>query len=112
MGQEQVVARPHLQRKERELEVAASKAKGPNDTFARDKSKMRDYYSAWDSVDVDAMEAELEEEDRREEEARKKHFDDLREEQERAHNSFSPIDGGCVPESVPSAHRKHLADSE
>merc|ERR1712072_1415209 len=45
------------------------------------------------------------------EEARKKHFSDMREEQEQAHNS-TPVKTGSLPENVPEAHRRHLADSE
>merc|ERR1712072_836973 len=45
------------------------------------------------------------------EEARKKHFSNMREEQEQAHNS-TPVKTGSLPENVPEAHRRHLADSE
>jgi len=109
-GQEQVVARPHVQKKERERESKTPMKQ--SERYARDKTKMRDYYSAWDQVDVDAIEAEMEEEERQEEEARRKHFDDIREEQQLANSNFTPIDVNNVPEAVPSAHRKHLADSE
>merc|ERR1712176_1342040 len=47
-----------------------------------------------------------------EEEARRKHFEEIREEQQAANSNFTPIDVNNVPQAVPSAHRKHLADSE
>jgi tetratricopeptide (TPR) repeat protein len=73
---------------------------------------MKDYYRSWDQVDVDAIEEEMDAEERAAEEARRKHFEDLREEQDRADKAFTPIDVNNVPNVVPSAHRKHLADSE
>mmetsp|Transcript_57189 Transcript_57189/g.100071 ORF Transcript_57189/g.100071 Transcript_57189/m.100071 type:complete len:532 (+) Transcript_57189:94-1689(+) len=109
-GQEAMVARPNIQR----LEEPTRRKKEPaltNDAYARDKTRMKDYYDAWDRVDVDAIEAEMEEEERAEEESRRKHFDELREEQEEAHRS-TPIDVGKLPEGVPTAHRRHMADSE
>merc|ERR1712072_486537 len=45
------------------------------------------------------------------EEARRKHFEDMKEEQDRAH-TFTAIKTGNLPEGVPEAHRKHMADSE
>merc|ERR1712185_452120 len=44
-------------------------------------------------------------------EARRQHFDDLREEQDRARTT-SAVKTGNLPEGVPEAHRKHMADSE
>merc|ERR1711904_240026 len=54
--------------------------------------------------DMDREEAEAEE-------ARKKHFEDMREEQDRAHKTSS-VKTGNLPDGVPEAHRRHLADSE
>merc|ERR1712054_366079 len=45
------------------------------------------------------------------EEARRKHFDDLRDEQDKAHRT-SAVKKGNLPEGVPEAHRRHMADSE
>merc|ERR1712072_1682228 len=45
------------------------------------------------------------------EEARRKHFEDMREEQKQVHRS-TPVKTGNLPEGVPEAHRRHMADSE
>lgn len=107
-GQEATVARPNLQQPPG---VPQTINKKKEDAYARDKTAMKDYYSAWDKVDVDELEAELDEEEKRQEESRRKHFEELREQQEEA-NKASPIEVGNLPSGVPEAHRKHLADSE
>jgi len=110
-GQEAAVpARANLQRKE-VIKDQAEKLTGKNADYARDKTKMKDYYRSWDSIDVDAIEADMDQDEVDAEEARKKHFGDMREEQEEAHRS-SPVKTGNLPENVPEAHRKHMADSE
>merc|ERR1719311_1891687 len=50
-------------------------------------------------------------EDAEAEEARRKHFEDMREEQKQVHRS-TPVKTGNLPEGVPEAHRRHMADSE
>lgn len=110
-GQEPVVARPHLQKKELETKDRANRPSKDTEMYARDKTKMRDYYSAWDQVDVDAIEADMDREEHEAEEARKRHFDDLRDEQVKAHE-FTAVKTGNLPEGVPDAHRRHMADSE
>jgi tetratricopeptide (TPR) repeat protein len=109
-GQEPVVSRPNLHRKE-EIKDEERKREPKRDGYARDKTKMRDYYRSWEQIDVDAMEEELDREEQEAEEARQRHFDDLREEQGQAHKS-TPVKVGNLPENVPEAHRRHLADSE
>jgi tetratricopeptide (TPR) repeat protein len=108
-GQEPVVSRPNVHRKE-QIKDEKKKAEGGGE-YARDKTRMKDYYSAWDQIDVDAMEAEFDEEERKAEEARRKHFDDMKEEQDNVHNDFTDF-GTDVNDKVPDAHRMHLADSE
>merc|ERR1719335_1117675 len=53
----------------------------------------------------------MDREDAEAEEARRKHFEDLKDEQDQAHRS-TPVKTGNLPENVPEAHRRHLADSE
>lgn len=108
-GQEPVVSRPNVHRKEQFKDERRSQDK--HGQYARDKTKMKDYYAAWDGMDVDAIEAEFDEEERKEEEAKRKHFEDLKEEQDNAHNAFTDFDPE-VNDKVPEAHRRHLADSE
>merc|ERR1711912_26560 len=72
---------------------------------------MKDYYRSWDQIDVDAMEEEMDQEEAEAEEARRKHFDDLRDERDKAHRT-SAVKKGNLPEGVPEAHRRHMADSE
>lgn len=107
-------ARPNLHRaeqKSRDEEENPGKAKDKD--RARDGTSMKDYYKSWDSVDVDKMEKEMEDEERKEEEARKAHFDDLLDEQE-ASKVTTPINVGNLPDvsRVPEAHRRYMSDSE
>eukprot|EP00929_Paragymnodinium_shiwhaense_P025799 TRINITY_DN15521_c0_g1_i1.p1 TRINITY_DN15521_c0_g1~~TRINITY_DN15521_c0_g1_i1.p1 ORF type:complete len:568 (+),score=172.07 TRINITY_DN15521_c0_g1_i1:111-1814(+) len=104
-GQEPAVARPHLQKPEKDRPAPERERDG----YARDKTKMKDYYSAWDKIDVDAIEDEMEEDERQEREAQKKHFEDLKAEQDDAHR-VTPVSTSAS--KVPSAHRKHMADTE
>merc|ERR1719450_1880102 len=53
----------------------------------------------------------MEREEAEAEEARRRHFDDIRDEQQQIHRS-APVKTGDLPENVPEAHRRHLADSE
>eukprot|EP00933_Yihiella_yeosuensis_P006581 TRINITY_DN111316_c0_g1_i1.p1 TRINITY_DN111316_c0_g1~~TRINITY_DN111316_c0_g1_i1.p1 ORF type:complete len:507 (+),score=165.08 TRINITY_DN111316_c0_g1_i1:77-1597(+) len=108
-GQEAVHARPNVQKKEGQPKAMEDKDRKKDDVYARDKTRMKDYYSAWDKVDVDKLEEELDEEERAAEEARQKHFEDMKDEQEQA-QAFSKV--GDLPTGVPEAHRKHMADSE
>eukprot|EP00441_Pelagodinium_beii_P026318 CAMPEP_0197663020 /NCGR_PEP_ID=MMETSP1338-20131121/55813_1 /TAXON_ID=43686 ORGANISM="Pelagodinium beii, Strain RCC1491" /NCGR_SAMPLE_ID=MMETSP1338 /ASSEMBLY_ACC=CAM_ASM_000754 /LENGTH=518 /DNA_ID=CAMNT_0043241191 /DNA_START=41 /DNA_END=1597 /DNA_ORIENTATION=+ len=108
-GQEPVItSRKNVQREEKP-KAMEDKNRKDKDVYARDKTKMKDYYRAWDQVDVDAIEDELDEEERQEEAARKAHFDDLREDQDRA-QAIGEI--GAAPIDVPEAHKKHMSDSE
>lgn len=112
-GQEPVVARPSLAQKEPEpARPPPDKPRGKNDVYARDKTKMKDYYSAWDQVDVDAIEAEMEREEKEQEESRQRHFEELREQQEAAHASSAVDVSEGLAGGVHQAHRRHLADSE
>lgn len=108
-GQEAVISRPNLQKTLEDNGTRNSSKK--EDVYARDKSAMKEYYRAWDSVDVDAMEAELDEEETREEESRRRHFQDLKDQQDEAHK-MTPVEVGNLPSGVPEAHRRHMADSE
>jgi len=110
-GQEPTVARPNLTAAKEQAALTDKRAKSKADQFARDKSNMKDYYRAWDKVDVDSLEAELDEEERQADEARKKHFEDLKDQQNEA-QSTTPIEVGKLPEGVPEAHRKYMADTE
>jgi len=112
-GQEAVpsVARPNVQKKEGVPKAQLEDNRTAKDIRARDKTKMKDYYNAWDKVDVDELEAELDKEEREAEEARRRHFDDLKEEQDQM-QATTPIEIGDAASSVPEAHRKHMADSE
>lgn len=110
-GQEaNVVSRPNTHRKE-EIKDQANKQTSERDEYARDKTKMKDYYRSWEQIDVDAMEEEMDEEERQAEEARRKHFDDMRDEQKEAHKTSS-VNVGNLPDGVPEAHRRHMAESE
>merc|ERR1719450_566498 len=53
----------------------------------------------------------MEREEAEAEEARRRHFDDIRDEQNELHRS-APVKTGNLPENVPEAHRRHMADSE
>jgi len=53
----------------------------------------------------------MDEEEREQEESRRRHFDDLKNLQDDA-QATTPIDVHSLPESVPLAHRRHMADSE
>ncbi|CAK0838634.1 unnamed protein product [Prorocentrum cordatum] len=90
---------------------ACGAAESAKDAYARDKTRMKDYYRAWDSFDVDKMEEELDAEEREEAEARRVHFEGLKEEQDEA-NRGSAIRVDGLPDGVPEAHRKYLADCE
>jgi len=111
--EEQKHARPNVHRKE-EIKDQAGKKTKENDDYARDKTKMRDYYNKWDQVDVDAMEQEMDREEAEAAEARKKHFDDMRDDQNKVHDSLksSAVKAKNLPENVPEAHRRHMSDSE
>mmetsp|Transcript_46212 Transcript_46212/g.147690 ORF Transcript_46212/g.147690 Transcript_46212/m.147690 type:complete len:539 (+) Transcript_46212:116-1732(+) len=109
-GQEPVVSRPNIQ-DSKERSRPASEQQKARDEYARDKSKMKDYYRAWDKFDVDGVEEEIDQKDREEEDAKRKHFDDLKEKQDEAHR-MTPVQMGNVPANIPEAHRKHMADSE
>lgn len=110
-GQEPVLARPNVHRKERMPKAMMDDNRTKKDVYARDKSKMKDYYSAWDKVDVDALEDELDKEEREAQEARKRHFEDMKSQQDAA-QATTPIEVGEVPGGVPEAHKKHMADTE
>eukprot|EP00930_Biecheleria_cincta_P067516 TRINITY_DN5415_c0_g1_i2.p1 TRINITY_DN5415_c0_g1~~TRINITY_DN5415_c0_g1_i2.p1 ORF type:complete len:514 (-),score=136.28 TRINITY_DN5415_c0_g1_i2:75-1616(-) len=109
-GQEPVLSRPNVQKKEGRPQLQDDKNRTANDTYARDKTAMRDYYSAWDKVDVDVLEEDFDRQEREAEEARKRHFDELRDEQISAHATTS-MELGEMPD-LPLAHRKHMADTE
>eukprot|EP00931_Biecheleriopsis_adriatica_P088549 TRINITY_DN62849_c0_g1_i1.p1 TRINITY_DN62849_c0_g1~~TRINITY_DN62849_c0_g1_i1.p1 ORF type:complete len:522 (-),score=168.39 TRINITY_DN62849_c0_g1_i1:37-1566(-) len=108
-GQEPTISRPNVHRKE-EMKAMEDKNRQARDVYARDKTKMKDYYSAWDKVNVDDLEDELDEQERKEEADKRRHFDDLREQQDAAH-ATTPIQIAEIP-GIPEAHRKHMADSE
>jgi len=112
-GQEAVLTRPNLHRKE-EIKDEDQKRSGKNDGYARDKTKMKDYYSSWDKVDVDKMEADFDADEQEAADARKKHFEDMKDEQDDYHEKshHAPVKTGDLPEGVPEAHRRHMADSE
>jgi len=115
-GQEPIVARPNLRASGREaLEDGDVKGDKENQTgnnpYARDQTRMKDYYRAWDAVDVDALENELDEEDRRQEESRRRHFEDLKDEQKEK-NAFSNVEAGVRSDAMPEAQRQHLSNSE
>jgi len=107
------LARPNIHRKE-EIKDEAHKKTEKHGEYARDKTKMRDYYNKWDQVDVDAMEDEMDRKEAEAAEARKKHFDDMRDDQNKVHDSLksSAVKTGNLPEGVPEAHRRHMSDSE
>lgn len=109
-GQEPVLSRPNVQKKEGRPKIQDDQNRKDKDTYARDKTGMRDYYSAWNKVDVDALEDDFDREEKEAEEARKRHFEDLREEQNSAHATTS-MELGEMPD-LPEAHRKHMADTE
>jgi tetratricopeptide (TPR) repeat protein len=109
-GQEAVVARPNVSRKE-EIKDAETKKSGKRSEYARDKNKMKDYYGSWDKFDADAMEEEFDAEEAAAAEARRQHFEDMKQEQDESYKS-TPVKTGNLPEGVPEAHRKHMADSE
>lgn len=109
-GQETSVARPNSFRQEQERPRLQDESPSKREVLARDKTKMKDYYSAWDKVDVDAIEDAMDEEERKAEEMRRKHFEDLKEEQDRAQAS-TPMDLRD-PDEVPEAHKRYMADTE
>lgn len=82
-----------------------------DDVYARDTSKMKEYYNAWDNFNVEAAEAEIDEEELKQEESRRQHFCEMRDKQEIA-NTSTAVEVDNLPRTVPEAHRKHLADSE
>lgn len=113
-GQDDAPVRPNLHKTEQpSRDNASTSKKGKDSDYARDGTSMKDYYKSWDSVDIDAMEKEMEEEERKEEEKRKAHFDDLHEQQEAA-KATTPINVGNLPDvsCVPEAHRRYMSDSE
>lgn len=109
-GQEPVLARPNVNK-----EPTARRIKDADhdevDAYARDKTAMKEYYRAWDQVDVDAMEDEFDRKEAEEEAARRRHFEDLKDQQDQVHRS-TPIRVAGVAEGVPEAHRRHMADNE
>merc|ERR1712060_557263 len=107
-GQEETIARPNLNRKP--VEDTRSVPKNDKDKYARDKTKMKDYYSAWDQFDIEKVEEEMDADERAEEEAKRKHFEDMRDEQDEA-QTRTPIKVNSLEENIPEAHRKHMADS-
>merc|ERR1712136_572461 len=110
-GSDPVVARPNPRVKDKIPAKIVEEHKTPHDSYARDKTRMGDYYREWEKIDVDALEKEIDEKERLQEESRRCHFEELKEEQRRA-NATSPIETGALPENVPEIHRKHLADTE
>jgi tetratricopeptide (TPR) repeat protein len=107
-GQEPVtISRPNLH-KEPEARRIKDEHKKPDDQSARDKTKMKDYYNAWDRVDVDEIEDEFDRKEAEENEAKRKHFEDLKDQQDEAHHT-TPIGSAA---KVPEAHRRHMADCE
>lgn len=110
-GSDPVVARPNPRVKDKCPAKIVEEHKTPHDSYARDKTRMGDYYREWEKIDVDALEKEIDEKERLQEESRRCHFEELKEEQRRA-NATSPIETGALPENVPEIHRKHLADTE
>eukprot|EP00971_Amphidinium_carterae_P259034 5140706-Amphidinium_carterae.1 len=72
---------------------------------------MKDYYRAWDAVDVDALENELDEEERMQEESRRRHFEELKDEQ-KAKNAFTDVEASVKSDAIPEAQRQHLSNSE
>merc|ERR1719162_1823951 len=57
------------------------------------------------------MEEQMEREEREQEEAKRKHFEGMREDQERFH-ATTPIAVDLPSSNIPKAHRKHMSDSE
>jgi len=109
-GQEvERTARPNVQ-KEPGRPKLEDGPRAEDDRFARDKTNMKDYYKSWDKVDVDEMEEEFDEKEKKEEEARRVHFEDLKEQQDET-NTFAPIKVEGT-EAVPEAHRRYMADTE
>lgn len=80
--------------------------------YARDKTKMKDYYSAWDNFDVDGAEDAVDQELREEEERKKKHFEDMKEEQEAFHRTTAVGAAKDLPANLPEAQKRYLADTE
>jgi len=110
-GQESIKARPNLPPKENQGLQSKKQLADKNEAYARDKTNMKDYYKAWDNIDVDKMEEKMEQEEREMEEARQRHFEDLKDQQSKAH-AASPIEVWDVTENIPQAHKKHMADTE
>lgn len=108
-GQDPVIARPEVP-KQKEAK-ALQGPKQENDVYARDKTKMKDYYRAWDMVDVDAMEEELDREEREIEDAKRRHFEDMQEQQDNARIT-GKVEVSNLPETVSDAQRLHLGESE
>jgi len=109
-GQEPVISsRKNVQREDRGPKAMEDSNRTATDVYARDKTKMKDYYRAWEQVDVDALEEDMDEEERQAEAERRAHFDDLKDEQDAA-QVIGEI--GAAPIDVPEAHKKHMADSE
>lgn len=108
--QEVAISRPNTFRKEERPKLADEPSK-KDAVYARDRSNMKDYYRAWEQVDVDALEEDVDSQEKEAEEARRRHFEDMRDEQKHAQAS-SAISLENLPDKVPEAHRQHLADTE
>jgi tetratricopeptide (TPR) repeat protein len=80
--------------------------------YARDKTRMKDYYGAWDKFDVEGAEEEVEQEMREEEERQKKHFEDMKEEQEAFRHTSAVGAAKDLPSNLPEAQKRYLADTE
>merc|ERR1719321_725056 len=73
---------------------------------------MKDYYGAWDKFDVDKIEEEIDAEMQAEEEAKKKHFEDMKEEQAAFHATTAVGAAKELPTNLPEAQKRYLADTE
>jgi len=80
--------------------------------YARDKTRMKDYYTAWDKFDIEKMEQDIDEEERRLEEEKKKHFEDMKEEQESWKKTSVVGAAKELPANLPEAQKRYLADTE
>merc|ERR1719311_1356375 len=97
-GEAPIQARHNVQAAPKKPAAASTDKK-----YARDANTVRDYYSAWDKVNVDEMEQEVDA-DLLEEEA-------LREE-ERDNSAKGDATLGAVPMDIPDAQRPAVAQSE
>lgn len=98
--------------KEKFPEKICDKDSKDKSVYARDKTRMKDYYNAWDRFDVDKMEEDFDEEERKNEEAKKKHFEDLKEEQAAFNATTSVGAAKELPSNLPEAQKRYLADTE